>query len=1201
MSARKLGAGKSRVNRARTALSGATAAANARGVDFERELDSAQRDVLRLLAAGAPLAESLAALLRAVERLADGMIGSILLLDADGLHVRHGAAPSLPAEFVRAIDGEPIGPRAGSCGTAAWRGEAVIVEDIATDPLWSDYREGALAIGLRACWSTPIFDPERRVLGTFAIYYREPRLPDARHSAIITLVTDLAAIAITRERAGQALLESEERLRLALDAAHMGTFDWDILNDRIVWSRWHEELWGFAPGEFGGTYQAFSARVHPEDLPGIDAEVARCIAAREPFVREFRIVWPDGSVHWIAARGEFQFGDDDRPHRMRGAVTETTVRKLAEAERDRLFTLSPDLLCIAGFDGRLRQLNPAWERALGWSIAELLARPWLDFVHPGDREATERASTALARGESVLDFENRYRRRDGSYRWLSWSAYPLAEAGQIFAVARDVTEHKLAEERDREGYRRLRDLIDGLGPALFVGLLTPDGRVVEANRPALRAAGLEPEDVLGRPVEETYWWSYSQEVQRQLRAAVERAARGEGSRYDVEVRASEDQFIFLDFSIEPLRDENGDVTFLVPSASVITERKSAERALRSSEEKFSSAFHLGPAAMTITRIADGTFVDANDAFCELFEFDRREVIGHTSTELELWTPEARQKLVEEQLRTGGLRNHELEARARSGRLVSVLFSSKEIQIDGQACHLTTLIDITQRKAVETALVESEARYRGLFTSMNEAVVIADLIFDAAGRPRDFRFLEVNPAYTAQTGVPANEVLGRTALECFPRVEAWWLETCHQAVLTGAPAYCENYNEDTDRYFDLRVFSLGGARFAGIFSDVTERRRAAAAIARVNERLALATRAAHVGIWDWDVAGDRLVWDDAMFELYGIRREDFAGAYEAWASGLHPDDRERCDEETRRALSGTGEYETEFRVVWPDGTVRTLQALGTVFFNEEGQPLRMLGVNFDITDRKRAVDGLRRLTEELERRVAERTAELAARNRELETFTYSVSHDLKAPLRGLDGYSRLLLEEHAERLDDEGRQFLHTIRRAAQQMSRLIDDLLAYSRLERRSMSAGLVSLEPLVGSLVAERADEIAGRKIAVHVEVPELTVSADADGLALAIRNLLDNALKFTRDAREPRLEIRVSESSERIVLSVGDNGVGFDMRFHDRIFDIFQRLHARDEFDGTGIGLAIVHKAMERMGGRAWAESEPGRGATFFLEMPR
>jgi signal transduction histidine kinase len=252
-------------------------------------------------------------------------------------------------------------------------------------------------------------------------------------------------------------------------------------------------------------------------------------------------------------------------------------------------------------------------------------------------------------------------------------------------------------------------------------------------------------------------------------------------------------------------------------------------------------------------------------------------------------------------------------------------------------------------------------------------------------------------------------------------------------------------------------------------------------------------------------------------------------------------------------------------------------------------------------RRRAKQALDKLNAELEERITARTAALNAKSRELETFAYSVAHDLKAPLRGIDGYSRLLLEDHAAELNEEGRTFLETINSSTEEMNQLIDDLLDYSRLERREFKPGRVELGPLVETIVGQKKRETTESSIDFIVNVNGGSVVADLNGLTQSLRNYLDNAVKFTRQISHPRIEVGSEETSQNVVIWVRDNGVGFDMKYHDRIFNIFQRLNHSEEYPGTGIGLAIVRKAMERMGGRAWAESQPGEGATFYLEIPK
>jgi signal transduction histidine kinase len=243
---------------------------------------------------------------------------------------------------------------------------------------------------------------------------------------------------------------------------------------------------------------------------------------------------------------------------------------------------------------------------------------------------------------------------------------------------------------------------------------------------------------------------------------------------------------------------------------------------------------------------------------------------------------------------------------------------------------------------------------------------------------------------------------------------------------------------------------------------------------------------------------------------------------------------------------------------------------------------------------------RTLSTQLEQRVNERTVALQQAYRELENFSYAVAHDLKSPLRAIDGFGAILEEEYGAQLDDKARGYVHRMRRNVVKMAELIDDLLAYARVERRDFEFRSVPLPAFIAGIVGEHREEIEKQKARVTTEVPALTVRADVDGLRLALRNLLQNALKFSAAARGSEIHIVASKEPDGIQIAVRDNGIGFDMNHAERIFEMFQRLHRADEIPGTGIGLAIVRKALERMDGRVWAHSEPGAGATFFVLLP-
>ncbi|HJW25574.1 MAG TPA: ATP-binding protein [Rhodocyclaceae bacterium] len=263
------------------------------------------------------------------------------------------------------------------------------------------------------------------------------------------------------------------------------------------------------------------------------------------------------------------------------------------------------------------------------------------------------------------------------------------------------------------------------------------------------------------------------------------------------------------------------------------------------------------------------------------------------------------------------------------------------------------------------------------------------------------------------------------------------------------------------------------------------------------------------------------------------------------------------------------------------------------------PEHVVNVFDDITDRKQAQLALEAYNNQLEAQVAARTAALVDANRELQAFTYAASHDLKAPLRGINGFANLLERNYRDRLEDDGARYLDHICRSAARMTNLIDDLLAYAHLEQQTRELRDVDLAEAVHSVVAERSEEIHQRGVLVRVEMPPAKVQADPHGLAQVLRNLVDNALKYSAKVASPEVEIGGENRGGTYLMWVRDNGVGFDMSYHDRIFEIFRRLHTEQDFPGTGVGLALVRKAVDRMGGRVWAESAPGQGATFYLEL--
>jgi len=393
-------------------------------------------------------------------------------------------------------------------------------------------------------------------------------------------------------------------------------------------------------------------------------------------------------------------------------------------------------------------------------------------------------------------------------------------------------------------------------------------------------------------------------------------------------------------------------------------------------------------------------------------------------------------------------------------------------------------------------------------------------------------------------------------------------------------------------------ALGAALTAGRPKRKAPEQRVEAALGESNERLRLALAAGKMGTWTRELAGPgRMIWSPELEAIVGLRPGEFPGTEAAIYEFIHPEDRELVRQAFDKAIEIKSDYEVEFRFLPHGRAPGWMLGRGRAYYDATGQPIRLAGVAIDITARKLAELEISRLNAELERRVRERTAQLEATNQELEAFAYSVSHDLRAPLRSLRGFSEVLLESHASQLDAEGQELLRRACESSHRMSRLIDDLLKLSRVGRSALRWQPVNLTALAEVIVAELRESEAGRAVEVVIG-RNLRAQGDERLLGVVLENLLGNAWKFTGRRPDARIEFGVSAEPEPAFF-VRDNGVGFDVAHAGKLFGVFQRLHSADEFPGTGIGLATVQRIIKRHCGRVWATGAVNQGATFYFSL--
>ncbi|MHA1949668.1 MAG: PAS domain S-box protein [Candidatus Thorarchaeota archaeon] len=1049
-----------------------------------------------------------------------------------------------------------------------------------------------------------------------------------------------------------ALDEIRERYELALRGAELGVWDWNSESDEMVFSERWGDILGYGVNEFEPSLAGWESLIHPDD---VDMTVSRwnahVVGEMDFYSSEHRMRTKNGEWKWVLERGRVvEWNEEGGTKRATGTMLDITeskniekalrqseekYRNLLENIPQRVFYKDRDSVYIAANPSFAAELGIVPSDIVGKTDFDLYPTELADYFVATDREVLESLKPFESDESHVLDEETRYSQ--------IMKAPVRDDEGNVVGILGifwDTTDKTLAAEALRESETKYRSLVEQSVMGLAI---LPQGldNIVFANPKIGDILGFTPEELIAFNNEQIRLLIHPDDVDslvKYLNSFLQTTKTGES--IQVRMIHNDGSEIWTAVSAGGIEFENNPAVQI--SVIDITKRQHAQSALETERRTFQSIASAAVGLSTTSELSNQILKDLIDIlgfdFGTLRLYDEAKqilsptaIIGIDSSKLTAHMPcsfdDPPEHLVsvvaisQEKVIASNIRDHETtlmfkerldnlgvksivvwpiikETSGILGVLTIGSYNPKEISkgtqpfFDAIAGMLTTILE---RMKTEQALKMSERRYRELLTDMSEGIGIADF---------DERVLFVNDAFANILGYPAEELLGMSILDLVAPEDM--KEILKQTDLRregNTSAYTHRFIRKDGEYRTVRVSGVPSRNDSGeidgtiaIVTDITERVKAEEALKESELKFRRVFESMPVSMYllrlDEDEEFTLVDANPASDRLFKLEHAKYLGKK---VSEIRLPHRSNEIPIRLKEVLTTGVSWNFDETIYDGDDIR--MAMEVQVFRTSTDTV--VNSFLDITERVIKDLEIKRLNEGLSRIVGERTAELAAANKELEAFAYSVSHDLRAPLRTIDGFSQALLEDYLDSIDDTGKDFLQRVRAAATHMGALIEDLLVLSRVTRAEMDRTDVDLSILANDILKEFREVEPDRKVEVKIS-DYLPVRCDRRLIKLVLQNLMDNAWKFTNRTEDANIEFGSIEKDGEIQFFVKDNGAGFDMDYSDKLFLPFQRLHTAEEFEGSGIGLATVQRVINRHGGRVWAESNVNIGSTFYFTIP-
>jgi PAS domain S-box-containing protein len=864
------------------------------------------------------------------------------------------------------------------------------------------------------------------------------------------------------------------------------------------------------------------------------------------------------------------------------------LAKANEANYRNVFENINDLYSETMLDGTIVTISPSVEKILGYSAKELIGTNIADIYF--NRNQRAHVIEEILEKRKLENFKISFMDKN-SHRhelWYNVEVVSYADGQTRFIGAgRDVTQYMEArakQEESEKDYKQLfNKMLNGftvIEPVYDENNKFSDIRNVHVNPAFVRQTGKKDYEVLNKTWLEVYGFrnNYLELFEKVFQT---------GQSYSFEAYSPNLGNEYYQINAFKINDNQVGVIF-----DNITKRVKAEQELKLREEKYRNIFENIQDIYYEAQM-EGTILVMSPSIKNILGYGPEEVVGRSITMLYA-NPRDRAGFVK-RLEDGRAEYFEVEAVTKSGEN-KILWINAHVDTDilGNQNIIGIARDVTEHLAAKAKQEETETKYKLLFDKMMNGILEFELVYNDKNEITDVIFVDANPGFERISGFKTDDVIGKTWSEVF-KYKNRYLNDYQRVLQTGEYFQFENYNSPLKKYLMSGVFRINDHRIGGVFENITERKNAEAELKRLSDNLRTIIESTDDLIWSVDKSGRNIHSNTAM-------RNHMKRSYNVdYESGTHPRDvfapelAEEWVQYYERVLS-EGKYQLEYKTAKGDKYLEI--SFNPIYKDGEVEEISVFAK--DITQRKLAELEILKLNTELEQRVLERTAELQTAVSELEAFTYTVSHDLKSPLRAIDAYSRIMLEDYPQQMEGEMEEIAGNIKNISRDMIALINKLLQYSTTVRLDIYKESVKINELVSMIFSELASAIPEREIKLIMETELPPVKADKILLKQVIYNVISNAIKFTKTREMAVIKVGHFIDKGEIVLYINDNGVGFDMELSGKLFGIFQRIHSSDEFEGTGIGLATVRKIMQKHGGRTWIKGKPDQGATVYFALP-